>query len=224
MLNETTGDADGLGEIRKKELQASALTLGLRSATDVLVLEDEKFPDSMTKTWSADEIAKVLSKAFTPPQGKRSQRSKDKASSEEPLSNVDLLITFDKDGISSHPNHISLYHGARVWLSALMVGKSGWKCPVAMYTLTSTSVLRKYLSFLDAPATIMVSGFRGAGQSKQKRQDDPPAFVFISDFGEYRKGRRAMVSGHRSQMRWFRWGWITAARYMVVNDLKREPI
>ena len=36
----SVGDADGLGEIRKKELVKSALQLGLRSADDVLVIED----------------------------------------------------------------------------------------------------------------------------------------------------------------------------------------
>lgn len=34
------GDADGLGEIRKKELVKSGLQLGLRSADDILVIED----------------------------------------------------------------------------------------------------------------------------------------------------------------------------------------
>lgn len=220
-----TGDADGLGEIRKKELEASALKLGLRSGADVLVLEDEKFPDSMTSTWSAEEIAKILSKAFSPGEGKSSRRSKGGSGfTDEPTATVDVLITFDKKGVSSHPNHISLYHGARAWLSTLMTGKAGWKCPVAMYTLSSTNVLRKYLSFLDSPATIMISGFRGAGMSRKKRSDEPPGFVFVSGLNDYRKGRDAMVNGHRSQMRWFRWGWIAISRYMIVNDLKRDPM
>ena len=34
------GDADGLGEIRKKELVKSGLQLGLRSSDDILVIED----------------------------------------------------------------------------------------------------------------------------------------------------------------------------------------
>jgi len=33
-----------------------------------------------------------------------------------------------------------------------------------------------------------------------------------------------MVQGHKSQMVWFRWGWITIGRYMTVNDLKREKV
>ncbi len=31
-----------------------------------------------------------------------------------------------------------------------------------------------------------------------------------------------MVQGHRSQMRWFLWGWVGVGRYMVVNEVRRE--
>lgn len=42
----SSGNADGLGEIRKKELVQSALTLGLRNESDVLVLESPYAPPS----------------------------------------------------------------------------------------------------------------------------------------------------------------------------------
>ena len=48
MLN--TGDADGLGEIRKKELVKSGVQLGLRSEDDVYVHEDPSVdPSAATK-------------------------------------------------------------------------------------------------------------------------------------------------------------------------------
>jgi N-acetylglucosaminylphosphatidylinositol deacetylase len=40
-LTEPSGDADGLGHIRKKELVKSGLQLGLRREDDVLVIEDK---------------------------------------------------------------------------------------------------------------------------------------------------------------------------------------
>jgi hypothetical protein len=40
-LNRATGDADGLGEIRKKELVKSGLQLGIGSKADILVVEDK---------------------------------------------------------------------------------------------------------------------------------------------------------------------------------------
>lgn len=194
--------------------------LGLRSASDVLVIEDPKFPDSMTTTWAADQIAQILSSAFSP----ASNSSKKRSSSDEPTSTIDTLITFDVHGISSHPNHISLYHGARHWLSMLMTGKSGWKCPVELYTLTTTSIIRKYISGFDAPVTMVMGGLRAAGMAQRKRKEEPPSLLFVSDFGHWRRGQSAMVQAHKSQMRWFRWGWISIGRYMVVNDLKREII
>lgn len=195
--------------------------LGLRSASDVLVIEDSSnFPDSMTTTWPADKIAQILSSAFSP----AFNSSKKGPSSSEPSATIDTLITFDAQGVSSHPNHISLHHGARHWLPSLMAGKSGWKCPVELYTLTTTNVLRKYTSVFDAPVTLIIGGWTAAGQAQRKRKEEPPSLLFVSDFGQWRRGQGAMVRGHKSQMRWFRWGWIGIGRYMIVNDLKREII
>lgn len=216
----SSGNADGLGEIRKQELAVSGTVLGLRSASDVLVIEDPKFPDSMTTTWPADQIAQILSSAFSP----ASNSSKKGSSSDEPTATIDTLITFDTHGVSSHPNHISLYHGARHWLSSLMAGKSGWKCPVELYTLTTTNILRKYISAFDAPVTMIIGGWRAAGMAQRKRKEEPPSLLYISDYGQWRRGQSAMVKANKSQMRWFRWGWIGVGRYMVVNDLKREII
>lgn len=216
------GDADGLGEIRKKELQGSASTLGLRSESDVLVLEDSRFPDSMTTSWPTDAIAKVLSSAFSP-RDETAKKSGNGTNTEGPSATIDVLLTFDNSGISSHPNHISLYNGARAWLSGLMVGKSGWRCPVDMYTLTTTNIVRKYSSFFDAPLTMFLAAIGARGSAKEKRER-PPILLFINGFSEYRKGQFAMVRGHKSQMRWFRWGWIGIGRYMIVNDLRRENI
>jgi N-acetylglucosaminylphosphatidylinositol deacetylase len=39
--DEATGDADGLGEVRKKELVRSGLQLGVGSKEDILVVEDK---------------------------------------------------------------------------------------------------------------------------------------------------------------------------------------
>ena len=214
----SSGDADGLGETRKKELAISGVSLGLRTASDVLVIEDEAFQDSMTATWSPEKIAHILSSAFVP------NAPKPKKSNEPPSVNLDVLITFDKSGVSSHPNHISLYHGAKSWVSNLMKGKRGWKSPVELYSLTSVNVARKYIFFLDSTVSLLIGAIRGIKAGKKKMKEEPPTYIFISNFGEYRKGQKAMTEGHKSQMVWFRWGWIAIGRYMIVNDLKREAI
>ena len=221
----SSGNADGLGETRKKELAVSGVSLGLRSANDVLVIEDAAFQDSMTVSWPKDKIAHILSSAFVPHVNGAAKKGKqNNASNEPPSVNLDVLITFDKTGVSGHPNHISLYHGAKMWVSELMRGKGGWKSPVELYSLTSVNIARKYVSFFDSTVSLLIGALRGIRAGKRKMKEEPPTYIFISNFAEYRKGQRAMTQGHQSQMVWFRWGWIAIGRYMIVNDLKREAI
>lgn len=169
----------------------------------------------MTATWSNESISKLLSSAFAPNLA-NTLKSK---SAEAPTATIDVLITFDATGISSHPNHISLYHGARHFISSLIRNRPGWQCPVDLYTLTSINIVRKYSSFLDSMASLILMAF---GQKKQGAHPSP--LLFMSGLGEVRIAQQAMTTAHVSQMRWFRWGWIGLSRYMVVNDLKLEKV
>ena len=49
----------------------------------------------------------------------------------------------------------------------------------------------------------------------------PSHVLFVNGMGEWWRALAAMVKGHRSQMVWFRWGWISVGRYMWMNDLTR---
>ncbi|KAL8304515.1 hypothetical protein RB597_004330 [Gaeumannomyces tritici] len=219
----SSGNADGLGETRKKELVKSGMLLGLRNEEDVTVIESESFPDSMTTTWDPTAISELLTSAFAPDAGR--------------APDIDILVTFDSQGVSSHPNHISLYHGARAFASSLRRGGSG---TLALYSLTSVSFLRKYTSILDAVATLATSwGFAAGGPPSKAEGGHPGGLVFMNPLSggsggggaptghDSRPGGRnvatawrAMTEAHLSQMVWFRYGWITLSRYMVVNDLR----
>ncbi|KXJ88926.1 putative deacetylase LmbE-like domain-containing protein [Microdochium bolleyi] len=221
----STGDADGLGETRKKELVKSGLLLGLRDESDVFVIDDpNNFPDSMTTTWRADAIATLLQVTFGP-----------KASSD--AATVDVILTFDKGGVSAHPNHISLYHGARAFIASVAASLPADRpAPVDVYTLTSVPIYRKYASFLDIFATLASA----AGSSALQRADKPQSLISTSALWPvadgprtggvvqapptYGTARNAMTQAHKSQMVWFRWGWIGLSRYMVVNDLRLEHV
>lgn len=250
--NLPTGDADGLGDIRKKELEKSALRLGLRNASDVFVLDDPgQFPDSMTAMWSETDVSNLLSSAFapksTPPPSKKTASKTHTTNggiqdNNVPSASIDVVLTFDKGGVSNHPNHRSLYHGAREFLQSLTRnGPDGAPCPVTLYTLTSTSILRKYIGVLDAPVSMLFgtlgnifssspkgrtkSGEIGNRDVRGNREKGPARrLLFVSTVGEWFTAWKAMVFAHKSQMVWFRWGWITAGRYMIVNDLKREDV
>ena len=164
----------------------------------------------MNVTWHPRLISNLLTSAFAP-------KMAFIPSTSAPQATIDILITFDPDGISSHPNHKSLYIGAHAFLKALMHRHSGWECPVKLYTLISTNILRKYMSVVDAPATIIYSMVR-----KKELGSFPTPLLYVSGPGGFRTAQRAMTAAHKSQMRWFRWGWISIGRYMIVNDLKKE--
>lgn len=166
----------------------------------------------MTVTWHPRLISNLLTTAFAPNMSSISSK-------EAPQATVDAIITFDAHGVSGHPNHKSLHAGAHTFLKALMHRHSGWECPIKLYTLTTTSVFRKYLSLLDAPATII-----GAIIRKKELGHYPSPLLFASSPAAYRTAQKAMTTAHESQMRWFRWGWITLSRYMVINDLKKEKV
>ncbi|TVY78462.1 N-acetylglucosaminyl-phosphatidylinositol de-N-acetylase, partial [Lachnellula suecica] len=192
-------DADGLGETRKKELVKSGMLLGLRKEDDVFVVESPEFKDSMTTTWDKTKVASLLSSAFAP----NLSNAMTKKSSDQPTATIDVLITFDSRGISSHPNHISLFHGARHFIASLIHNRPGWQCPVDLYTLTSISVFRKYTSFLDGMWSLLVMA-----TSKKQMGNHPSPLLFMSAPQEVKVAQKAMTSAHKSQMRWFRWGWI----------------
>lgn len=166
----------------------------------------------MTSTWPNDKIANVLSSAFAPKLSKNPD--------EAPKATIDVLITFDGKGISSHPNHISLYHGARHFIASLIKNRPGWQCPVDLYTLSSVNIVRKYSSFLDAIVSLMVAAL----SSQKTKGPHPSLLLFMSAPGEVRIAQNAMTNAHTSQMRWFRWGWIGLSRYMAVNDLRLEKV
>jgi len=206
----SSGNADGLGSVRKNELVTSGLHLGVRSASDILVLDDERFQDSMTATWDSKAITGLLTSTFAP-------KMASIKSNQKPEANIDVMITFDRDGVSGHPNHKSLYHGAVAFVTSISSRHAGWEAPIKLYTLPSVNIVRKYGSFLDVVATISTVIF-----SKRQAGNYPTPLLFISNIFDYRKAQTAMTTAHKSQMVWFRWGWIGISRYMMVNDLHLE--
>lgn len=189
----------------------------------------------MTTHWKEEEITSLLASAFAPDLAATMNKSssgaakKAKDTNTPPTATIDVLLTFDRHGVSNHPNHRSLYHGAVDFLRVLMKDKTGFTCPVTLYTLTSTPIFRKYAGVLDAPVSMMQgawSNIRSGMSGKQRRDsgDGPARLLFVSSIGDWMTAQAAMVRGHKSQMVWFRWGWITIGRYMTVNDLKREKV
>ena len=187
----------------------------------------------MQNTWAESDISSILTSAFAPElAAAASSNKKQQKGNKPPVATIDVLLTFDKHGVSNHVNHRSLYYGAVHFLRALMKDKAGFSCPITLYTLSTTTLLRKYLGVFDAPLTMfrgalhtLFSGGGGKNKSKGNKKDDLPGqLLFVNSVPEYLTAQSAMANAHRSQMVWFRWGWISIGRYMIVNDLRKERI
>lgn len=226
----SNGSGDGDGVVRRAELIKSAEMLGIRK-DDVLCLDDPQLQDGPT-VWPTAYISKMLLGSFAPGHAQI-------PSNQAPKATIDALITFDQHGVSSHPNHASCYDGARAFLNTLMSKHAGWASPLTVYALRSVSLPRKYVWILDAPITVVqaMSSLMFAsdkdkkslkafarGEGGGKKGEMPTWLLYVNGIRSWNKAQRAMVTGHKSQMRWFRWGWVGIGRYLVVNDLRRIKV
>ncbi|RYG92513.1 hypothetical protein EON65_59060, partial [archaeon] len=89
----STGNAEGLGEVRVGELYAAAALFGLDRA-HVTVVDHPSLQDGMNTQWPVEVVADMVLQ-----QARR-------------LS-AQLVVTFDAQGASGHLNHIATHHGVR---------------------------------------------------------------------------------------------------------------
>jgi N-acetylglucosaminylphosphatidylinositol deacetylase len=67
----------------------------------------------------------------------------------------------------------------------------------------------------------------GDASNSEEGKKRPETLVFtnkLSGEAGYGTAWKAMTEAHKSQMVWFRYGWITFSRYMVINDLRLEKV
>jgi N-acetylglucosaminylphosphatidylinositol deacetylase len=164
----------------------------------------------MIVNWDTKALSRLLLTHYAPAMANMS-------ANKAPKAEIDALITFDAYGISSHPNHRALYSASKLCLQSMMRRHSGWDPPIKLYTLTTTNMLRKYMGVFDAMASVLDVIF-----TKKEEGEHPTPLFFMSTPHGWATGMNAMTSGHKSQMVWFRWIYIVASRYMVINYLRRE--
>lgn len=122
----SSGDADGLGALRRVELVRSACgVLGLdRGAVECA----GALRDGMREDWPADEVARAVG-AFVARHG------------------ASLIVTFDGGGVSGHPNHRHTRRGVARYLRE--GGAAASPSLRAALELETTSLPRKYSGPLD---------------------------------------------------------------------------
>ncbi|TPX37701.1 hypothetical protein SmJEL517_g00732 [Synchytrium microbalum] len=198
----STGNHQGLGVTRRKELDEACRDFGI---LDVTCLDEPDLQDNPSCTWKPERISELLNQHIS--------RMKN---------GCRAIITFDDYGVSGHANHRALFHGAQLYMSS----PNKKNPPPPAYSLTSIPLYRKFTSHLDLIYSAAPLRNLFTAQSSPIpipfAKDELLPVLFVSTSEQYRVSVGAMLK-HASQMVWFRWLYITFSRYMVVNDLKKVP-
>ena len=231
----STGDADGLGRVRSKELERACEVLNVPRSR-VELLDDPDLRDGFRSVWPAERVAAAVAAAVK-------------------KHGTGRVITFDARGVSGHPNHIATHRGVRLFLrqqkelladkpegrgkaeaggkaepSAACKADGAGDAPLGRvlgWQLTSTNLLRKFSGVLDIVPSLM-----GVWDGTPHPQSDaapppargppPPARALCFVTPNVARGVEAM-SLHVSQFVWYRRLFVLFARYSYVNTLAPLP-
>ncbi|KAE8351238.1 putative deacetylase LmbE-like domain-containing protein [Aspergillus coremiiformis] len=211
LLTISSGNYEGIGDLRQSELQRSCAELGIKPERCVN-LDHYELQDNPQKWWSEDLIDELVAQHVK-------------------KWNIDLIITFDHRGISGHINHRAVSAGVSKYISKNVHG------PPA-YALQTKFLLRKYAGLGDLiPTSVPFSarilkalltapseyGVVKAGDGKSaKGREDPygDKALLVSDWRTYFQARRAF-SQHGSQYSVDRVFYLLISRYMWYNDLRK---
>jgi N-acetylglucosaminylphosphatidylinositol deacetylase len=200
----TTGNYAGLGEIRTKELAAVADVLGLEK---LIIVDDARLPDHMTKTWDIAYAEQVIAKNV-----REALLSMEEWAESNECHDIQF-VTFDSRGISGHLNHIDTFRavsrfcdsrGYRFWTTA-----TDWN-PFTKYNLLQAPVLViiLVLSMMNklAPFTSISRQFGS----------DTVWHVLMDPRLNWR-----CMGLHASQFVWYRRIFVVFSSYTCLNRLKR---
>ncbi|XP_068156062.1 N-acetylglucosaminyl-phosphatidylinositol de-N-acetylase [Drosophila tropicalis] len=174
----SNGNYEQLAQLRREELWRACMKLGIPEENIVLV-NATNLPDDPNVEWRPDAVASLILHTV------------------ESL-DIQAIFTFDRDGVSSHPNHCAVYYAAASLCLANLLPKD-----CKFYTLDTINVVRKYLSIFDLLCTCLMS-----------------THWSILSWQEAVIVRKAMLE-HQSQMKWFRWLYIYTSRYMFINSIRQ---
>jgi N-acetylglucosaminylphosphatidylinositol deacetylase len=131
----STGNADGLGSVRKSEMVTACSVLKI-PAENVDVVDHPALQDGFSSLWDQSLIVNLLKQTVAD-------------------HNVQVVLTFDSHGISGHPNHRAVHNGVQAFL--LEEGKlaNNKRSSVQGWELVSTNMLRKYSGPLELCAPVL---------------------------------------------------------------------
>lgn len=198
LLCVTTGDYDGLGKEREKELIHAGRLLGFEK---VIIKKDLK--DHPKSRWPVHQVSKEIEKALTQGIG----------GSACGLGRI-VLLTFDEMGVSGHVNHVDTFYGVRDLIRKKPTIRCGSEeISIEAWQLeTERNLFMKYVPVLEwfllllslfTKRTIVLSN-----DSPHVYRCQKPALNW-----------QAMAT-HRSQFVWYRRLFVIFSCYTYVNKLR----
>lgn len=126
------GDFGKLGHVRKDELWNSCDVFHIKPQ-DITLMNCTLLPDDPSVEWKVGLLSQLILDHIE-------------------MLDIDLLLTFDKDGVSQHKNHQAIYYAtAALCLSGLIPST----CRILI--LETVNVIRKYLSLFDVVISLLLS-------------------------------------------------------------------
>ncbi len=220
----STGNYDGLGSVRCRELIAACKLIGISSDRVHQPIDppgagsgsnsgsgggDDRsgfieLPDGPREVWTADAVISILQPILT-------------------AHDITHIITFDSGGVSGHPNHIALHTAIQSLLS-----RHQTKQLTAYALATERNPIRKYTGPVDALITLIgcIATRWWWGGSNRSNGSDADGLndqcVFATAWSDLLSvlHHRAMIC-HWSQYVWYRFLFVTFSRYTYLNTLNR---
>ena len=93
-----------------------------------MIINDPDLEDGMDTKWPVDVVTDQVERYLK---------------SLAPEDRIDLIISFDAEGVSSHPNHIATFKGIEKLICA------GRYPDLDFFALESVPLIRKYISYAD---------------------------------------------------------------------------
>lgn len=223
----STGDADGLGRTRARELVRAARSLGVPQDR-VAVLDDPRLRDGMRERWARGDVARAVAAEL-----RRAAEGAEGAAKASPRRRGGgsgrgggwAVLTFDAHGVSGHPNHRDTSAGvAEAASAAAQSGGSGDSTIHSVWQLRSEPLALKFLGPVGALLAVLLAmlGWRRSGGGAAAAVPSPLAVVPARPLPVL-ASLRAMRQ-HASQWVWFRWLFVAFSSYGWVNVLERVDV
>ncbi|KAH8898915.1 LmbE-like protein [Thozetella sp. PMI_491] len=193
----STGNNEGIGETRKKELKGSCESLGINPAR-CIALDHAELQDNPKVWWNTDIIEGIV---------------KDYVKKWA----IDAIITFDEGGVSGHINHRAVSAAVSHYAA------TDPKAPPT-YMLKTTWLIRKYTILGDLPLTALPFTWRMLEAVFFPTRTADASYgnkaITANSWGRYLRTRQAFRS-HDTQYSWDRHLYMILSRYVWFNDLVR---